>query len=154
MTIDGSDANEAAIKRYNEEHGTAIIIRQVKYVNNLIEQDHRSVKRVIRPMLGFKSFEAAQATLIGIELMHMLKKRQLIVEAGAEGLTAAEPFSSLAASSPHGQGQLPLHDLPSNICDTTVLYGSVAGLKAEASFGLSRLVSPLSIRRDLVAERV
>jgi uncharacterized protein (DUF433 family) len=42
-----------------------------------IEQDHRSVKRVTRPMLGFKSFDAAQSTLVGIELMHMLKKGQL-----------------------------------------------------------------------------
>jgi putative transposase len=48
-------------------------------------------------MLGFKAFEAAQATLSGIELMHMLKKRQLMVEAGDEGLTAAEQFYSLAA---------------------------------------------------------
>src|SRR5262245_27878593 len=97
ITIDGSGANEAAIKRDNEEHGTHIIIRQVKYLNNIVEQDHRAVKRVTRPMLGFKAFEAAQATLAGIELMHMLKKRQLIVEAGAEGLTAAEQFYSLAA---------------------------------------------------------
>ena len=64
ITIDGSDANEAAIKRYNEEHGTNIIIRQVKYLNNIIEQDYRAVKRVTRPMLGFKSFEAAQSTLL------------------------------------------------------------------------------------------
>src|SRR5919109_740283 len=56
ITIDGSDANEAAIKRYNEEHGTAIKIRQIKYLNNIVEQDHRGVKRVTRPMLGFKSF--------------------------------------------------------------------------------------------------
>jgi putative transposase len=97
ITIDGSEANAAAIKRYNEEHGTAIIIRQVKYLNNMIEQDHRGVKRVTRPMLGFKSFEAAQSILIGIELMHMLKKRQLMVEAGGEGLTAAEQFYSIAA---------------------------------------------------------
>jgi transposase-like protein len=74
ITIDGSDANEAAIKRYNEEHGTAIAIRQVKYLNNVVEQDHRGVKRVTRPMLGFKSFEAAQDTLVGIELMHMMHK--------------------------------------------------------------------------------
>jgi putative transposase len=59
ITIDGSEANEAAIKRYNEEHGTNIIIRQVKYLNNIVEQDHRGVKRVTRPMLGFKSFDAA-----------------------------------------------------------------------------------------------
>jgi transposase-like protein len=77
ITIDGSDANEAAIKSYNEAHGTAIIIRQVKYFNNIVEQDHRGVKRVTRPMLGFKSFEAAQDTLVGIELMHMIKKKQM-----------------------------------------------------------------------------
>ena len=97
ITIDGSDANEAAIKRYNEAHGTNIIIRQVKYLNNMVEQDHRGVKRVTRPMLGFKSFDAAQGTLAGIELMHMIKKRQMMIEAGDEGLTAAEQFYSLAA---------------------------------------------------------
>src|SRR5262245_16305386 len=53
ITIDGSDANEAAIKSYNEAHGTTIIIRQVKYLNNIVEQDHRALKRVTRPMLGF-----------------------------------------------------------------------------------------------------
>jgi transposase-like protein len=97
ITIDGSEANEAAIKRYNEAHGTHIIIRQVKYLNNIVEQDHRAVKRLARPRLGFKSFDAAQATLAGIELMHMLKKRQLIVEAGDEGLTAVEQFYALAS---------------------------------------------------------
>ena len=97
ITIDGSDANEAAIKRYNQEHGTTISIRQVKYLNNIVEQDHRGVKRVTRPMLGFKAFGAAQDTIVGIELMHMIKKKQLVVEAGEEGLTAAEQFYSLAA---------------------------------------------------------
>jgi putative transposase len=97
ITIDGSDANEAAIKRYNEEHGTAIEIRQIKYLNNIVEQDHRVVKRITRPILGFKSFAAAQNTLVGIELMHMIKKRQMRVEGGDEGLTAAEQFYSLAA---------------------------------------------------------
>jgi putative transposase len=96
ITIDGSDANEAAIKRYNQEHGTAIEIRQVKYLNNIVEQDHRAVKRITRPMLGFKSFEAAYDTLVGIELIHMIKKRQLVVEEGDEGLTAAEQFYALA----------------------------------------------------------
>ena len=97
INIDGSDANEAAIKRYNEEHGTAIKIRQIKYLNNLVEQDHRAVKRITRPMLGFKSFAAAQNTLVGIELMHMIKKRQMGGKEGDEGHTAAEQFYSLAA---------------------------------------------------------
>src|SRR3989454_7020394 len=72
ITIDGSAANEAAIKSYNEEHGTAIVIRQVKYLNNVVEQDHRGVKRITRPMLGFKAFDAAQSTLVGIALTQML----------------------------------------------------------------------------------
>jgi transposase-like protein len=50
IPIDGSAANEAAIKSYNEEHGTAIVIRKRKYLNNIVEQDHRGVKRVTRPM--------------------------------------------------------------------------------------------------------
>jgi putative transposase len=96
VTIDGSEANAAAIRTYNDEHGTAIAIRQVKYLNNILEQDHRAVKRVTRPMLGFKAFEAAQRTLAGIELMHMLRKGQL--EGGIEqGQTPAEQFYSLAA---------------------------------------------------------
>jgi hypothetical protein len=97
ITIDGSEANAAAIRTSNQEHGTTITIRQVKYVNHLVEQDHRSVKRVTRPMLGFKSFDAAQATLVGIELMHMPKKGQLALEERAKGLTPAEPFYALAA---------------------------------------------------------
>jgi putative transposase len=97
ITIDGSGANEAASKSYNEAHGTSLSIRQVKYLHKMVEQDHRGVKRVTRPMLGCKSFEAAQDTLVGIELMHMIKKRQLVVAEGDEGRTAAELFYCLAA---------------------------------------------------------
>jgi transposase-like protein len=97
IPMDGIDANKAAMQSYHEEHGTPINIRQVKYLNNIVEQDHRGVKRVTRPMLGFKSFDAAHDTLIGIALMHMLKKRQMMMEAGDEGRTAAELFYSLVA---------------------------------------------------------
>ena len=48
-------------------------------------------------MLGFKAFDAAQATLVGSELIHMIKKKQMVVEAGDEGRTAAEQFYALAA---------------------------------------------------------
>jgi transposase-like protein len=96
ITIDGSAANEAAIKSYNAEHGTAITLRKIKYLNNIVEQDHRAVKRVTRPTLGFKSFDAAQATIAGIELMHMLRKGQL-EDAIEMGLTAAEQSYALAA---------------------------------------------------------
>src|SRR3989449_2323688 len=142
ITIDGSAANEAAIKRYNKEHGTAIIIRQVKYLNNVVEQDHRGVKRVTRPMLGFKSFDAAQDTLVGIELMHMIKKRQMVVGAGEEGRTAAELFYSLAASSLPRQGQLPLHDFLSKICDTTPSSPSATHSSIATGVSVLSLVLP------------
>jgi putative transposase len=60
-TIDGRAANEAASKSYNEAHGTVIVIRKTKYLNTIVEQDHRAIKRGTRPMLGFKAFDAAQA---------------------------------------------------------------------------------------------
>ena len=55
------------------------------------------MKRVTRPMLGFKSFTAAQGTLAGIELMHMIKKKQMVVAEGNDGRSAAEQFYALAA---------------------------------------------------------
>jgi putative transposase len=96
IPIDGSEAHAAAIRSYNQDHGTTIVIRQVKDLNNIIEQDHRAVKRVTRPRLGFKSFDAGQCTVVGIELLHMIRKGQL---AGGveEGLTPADQFYSLAA---------------------------------------------------------
>jgi transposase-like protein len=97
VIIDGSEANAAAIRSPNVEYGTAIVIRQVKYLNHSIEQDHRGVKRVTRPRLGCKLCDAAQGTLAGIELMHMIKQRQSVVEAGEEARTAAERFYALAA---------------------------------------------------------
>jgi transposase, IS6 family len=52
-------------------------IRQIKYLNNILEQDHRSIKRIVNPMLGFQSFRSANKTLKGIEAMNMIKKRQV-----------------------------------------------------------------------------
>jgi putative transposase len=97
ITIDGSAAHEAAIQSYNEEHGTAITLRKRTYLNNVVEQDPRAVQRATRPMLGFQSFDTAQDTLVGIDLRHMMKQRQMVVEAGEESLTAAALFYSLAA---------------------------------------------------------
>jgi putative transposase len=97
ITIDGSRANAAAITSYNAEHDAAIEIRQVRYLNNIVEQDHRAVKRVVRPILGFKSMETAQRTLAGIEVMHMIKKGQMVMQEGTQGQTPAQQFYSLAA---------------------------------------------------------
>ena len=63
INIDKSGANTAAIKAYNEEAGSAIEIRQCKYLNNIVEQDHRPAKRLVRPMMGFKALHSAQITL-------------------------------------------------------------------------------------------
>ena len=52
-------------------------MRQSKYLNNLVEQDHRAVKRITRPMLGFKTFRCARILIAGIEVMHMIRKGQL-----------------------------------------------------------------------------
>ncbi len=52
-------------------------MRQNKYLNNTVEQDHRAVKRIPRPMLGFKSFWSATVMIAGIETMHMIKKKQM-----------------------------------------------------------------------------
>jgi len=50
---------------------------QCKYLNNIIEQDHRNIKRITRPMQGFKNFHCAQKILAGIELINMIKKGQM-----------------------------------------------------------------------------
>jgi putative transposase len=96
VTIDQSGANTKAIEHYNRDHHTAILIRHSKYLNNLIEQDHRAVKRLVRPMLGFKSFWAARCTIAGIEVMHAIRKGQLLPSA-IRALTPAEQFYALAA---------------------------------------------------------
>ncbi|SFK07090.1 DDE domain-containing protein [Bacillus sp. 71mf] len=56
-----------------------IQIRQVKYLNNIVEQDHRFIKKRVRSMLGFKSYETATSILSGVEAMHMLKRGQLVL---------------------------------------------------------------------------
>jgi putative transposase len=101
VTIDKSGANFAALNEINSlimlwlsMSVMAIQIRQIKYLNNIVEQDHRSIKRIVKPMLGFKSFHSASATLAGIELCHMLKKGQHI-DSGKS--TAFESFYALAA---------------------------------------------------------
>jgi len=93
VTIDKSGANTAAIESYNAEHDAEIETRQVKYLNNIVEQDHRAVKRLTRPMLGFKSFWSAAITITGIEIMHMIRKGQL---RSTEQLRPAQQFYSLA----------------------------------------------------------
>jgi transposase-like protein len=96
VTMDKSGANKAAMDGINQDRDVPIEVRQVKYLNNIVEQDHRFVKRMTRPMLGFKSFRTASAVLAGIELMHMIRKGQMSTEKGM-GLSFAKQFYALAA---------------------------------------------------------
>jgi transposase-like protein len=77
ITIDKSGANTAAIVSIQADSGLPSEMRQSKYLNNVIEQDHRAIKRITRPMLGFKTFRCARILIAGIEIMHMIHKDQL-----------------------------------------------------------------------------
>ena len=103
VTIDKSGSNNASLKTINAQLMmiflflnvfTKIEIRQIKYLNNLVEQDHRGIKRITKPMMGFKAFHSADATLSGIELCRMLKKGQHVDAANS---AAFEQFYALAA---------------------------------------------------------
>ncbi|MFP3385656.1 IS6 family transposase [Tritonibacter sp. SIMBA_163] len=77
--IDKSGANTAGLKGMNAALAKAgsdrkIRVYRSKYLNNIVEQDHRGIKRRIRPMMGFKSLRSATATLDGIETAHMIRK--------------------------------------------------------------------------------
>ena len=95
VTIDKSGANTAAIERYIAQHDAEIELRQAKYLNNIVEQDHRAIKRQVRPMMGFKSFWSAARLIAGIELMRMIKKGQLSCSRGLV-MSDADRFYSLA----------------------------------------------------------
>jgi putative transposase len=85
--------NAAAIGSYNTDHRAGIEIRPIKYLNDVVEQDHRAIKRQTRLTLGFKSFWCAAVTLVGVELMHMIRKGQLLLRGE---LCPAQQFHSLA----------------------------------------------------------
>ena len=96
ITVDQSGSTTAAIHHYNQVHKTAIVMRQSKYLNNLVEQDQRAVKRLTRPMLGFKSLWAACCTIAGIEVRPAIRKGQLLPSEN-RSLMPAEQFYALAA---------------------------------------------------------
>jgi transposase-like protein len=105
IVIDGSQTNREAIlscdamsrlQDRSRRELKPIRIWQSRYLNNRIEQDHRAVKRRVRPMLGFKSVFSARAIIGGIEMVHMMRKGQAKY-ASNPGLSLAEQFESLAA---------------------------------------------------------
>ncbi|MFC3882007.1 IS6 family transposase [Bacillus songklensis] len=79
ITVDKNPAYPVAIQELKEEMSMPedIQVRQIQYLNNIVEQDHRFIKKIGRTMLGLKSFQTATWILKGVEAMHMMKKGQL-----------------------------------------------------------------------------
>ncbi len=98
VVIDKSGANLAGLQAVNTilkftDTGDLIEIRQIKYLNNILEQDHRFIKRITKPMMGFKAFHSASATLAGIEVAHMIRKKQF----ANDNRSPFQVFTELAA---------------------------------------------------------
>lgn len=79
INVDKNAAYPIAMATLKEEETIAeeTELRQVKYLNNIVEQDHRNIKRMTKPMMGFKSFNSARRTLRGIEATNMIRKGQV-----------------------------------------------------------------------------
>ncbi len=79
INVDKNAAYPVAMEALKEDETLAETteLRQVKYLSNLVEQDHRNIKRITRPMMRFKSFNSARRTLSGIEAMNMIRKGQV-----------------------------------------------------------------------------
>jgi putative transposase len=97
VVMDKSGANYVGLENINFLLMLAglisfVEILQVKYLNNLIEQDHRFIKKITKPMMGFKAFHSAKATIDGIETAHMIRKGQL----SDENIPAYKQFMALA----------------------------------------------------------
>ncbi len=96
ITIDKSGTNTAAIESVEADVCIDIPMRQSKYHNNIVEQDHRAVKRITRPMLGFKLLWSARIVIAGIETMHMIKQGQIDCPDGLT-MSAANQLYRVAA---------------------------------------------------------
>ena len=98
ITLDGYQASRRAARELLATHrrGDQTKLRSSKYLNNLIEQDHRSIKLRLGPMLGFKRFGHATITIAGIELMHRIRKGQFALDKfRVRGKTAPEIWTAV-----------------------------------------------------------
>jgi transposase-like protein len=85
VNLDGNAASHRALRflRKEDPDWRAVVVRSRRYLNNIVEQDHRAIKRRCAPMLALKSFKTAAVTLAGIELAHRIRKRQFSFGRGA-----------------------------------------------------------------------
>jgi transposase-like protein len=70
-------ADETTLAVSAEQRAKETELRQTKSLNNVVEPDHRNIKRIVKPMMGFKSFNSARKTLSGIEALNMIRKGQV-----------------------------------------------------------------------------
>ena len=101
ITLDGYQASHRAAREVLKEHraGKRTAIRSSKYLNNLIEQDHRSIKLRLGPMLGLKRFRNASITIAGIELVHRIRKGQFkLGKLRVTGKTTPEIWNAVLAA--------------------------------------------------------
>ena len=101
ITLDAYAASHRAVREMKEtgELPQRIEVRSNRYLNHLIEQDHRRVKQRIRPMLGFKRFDHAVVTISGIELAEKIKKGQFkISKLGGAKATLSELWNAALAA--------------------------------------------------------
>ncbi len=91
LTVDKNAAYPVAMDKLKADETIAedIELRQIKYLNNIIEQDHRNIKRIVKPMMGFQSSNSARRTLSGIEAMNMIRKGQ------AKGIRKGDSVSQM-----------------------------------------------------------
>ena len=96
ITIDKSGSSTAAIESVKADACVDILMHQNKCLNNIVKQDHRAIKRITRPMMGFKSFWSARSIIVEIATMHMIRKGQLDCPSG-QPASAANQFCRLVA---------------------------------------------------------
>lgn len=101
LTLDGYAASHRAVRELQQQRKLAELtkLRSSKYLNNLIEQDHRNIKSRLGAMLGLKSFAAAAIAIRGVELMHRIRKGQLDLRAlGIHGQTPSKIWAAALAA--------------------------------------------------------
>lgn len=86
INLDGDAATHWALLflRRQDPRWQSVVIRSRRYLNNIVEQDHRAIKRRYASMLGLKSYRTASITLAGVELAHRIRKQQFSIGGGSQ----------------------------------------------------------------------
>ena len=97
--MDKGGANKSVIDQIIEDKDITVIVRQVKYLVNIVGQDHRAVKIITKPTLGFKLFYVAKSVLARVKLMYVIRKWQLNMN-GCKEMSFADQFYAPAGAIP------------------------------------------------------